>query len=318
NRFSREEIERLVNCLDIPPRIYTENGIFEPDSIAFCMLLARLAWSHQLSDIHLQFGWKPESISQITNALLKFIYEQWKHLLSFDMERITPQCLAAYTIAIKERNAPLNSCWDFVDETLRPIARPIYGQESLYNGWKRMHCLKYQTVIAPDGIIIQLYGPVEGQIHDSTVWTESGVSEILNAHAYAPDGSPLQVYGDRAYGISDYLISLFCGTGITANERDWNKAMSRVRIVVKWCSKEVLQLFTALDFKQTQRLLVSPLGLQYSVAVLLYNAHVCLHNPQILQYFSQETERLFNLSNLNNNPVLLQPPTLEEYYYFEE
>jgi len=284
------------------------------------MLLARLAWPHRLSDMHLQFGWKPERVSRITNTLLHFIFDRWKHLLHFDSERLTPERLAMYSIAIKEKNAPLDTCWGFVDGTLRPIARPIYGQESVYNGWKRMHCLKYQAIIAPDGIISHLYGPVEGRIHDSAVWTKSGMSEILDAHAYAPDGSPLQVYGDPAYGINEHLISPFGGAFISYHEREWNKSMSRVRIVVEWCFKEVLQLFSALDFTRTQRLLVSPIGLQYSVSVLLYNAHVCLHNPQIPQYFAQDNHLDLPIpldASAEDQPVLLKPPTLEEYFHFQ-
>jgi len=270
--------------------------------------------------MHLQFGWKPERVSHITNTLLQFIFERWKHLLRFDPQRLTPERLAMYSVAIKEKNTPLDTCWGFVDCTLRPIARPIYGQESVYNGWKRIHCLKYQAIIAPDGIISHLYGPVEGRIHDSAVWTESGMSDILNAHAYTPDGSPLQVYGDPAYGINEHLISPFGGAFNTHNEREWNKSMSRVRIVVEWCFKEVLQLFSALDFTRTQRSLVSAIGLLYSVSVLLYNAHVCLHNPQISQYFVQ-TNHLDLPTPLDDSaealPMVLKPPTLEEYFHFD-
>jgi len=67
------------------------------------MLLARLAWPHRLSDMHLQVGWNPERVSRITNTLLHFIFDRWKHLLHFDSERLTPERLAMYSIAIKEK-----------------------------------------------------------------------------------------------------------------------------------------------------------------------------------------------------------------------
>lgn len=315
-RFSKNEIERLVWCLEIPEKVSADNKIYEPDGVALCMLLARLAWPHRLADMHLEFDWKPERVSRITNTLLRWIYDHWHHLLGFDSERLTPERLAMYSMAIKEKNAPLESCWGFVDGTLRPIARPIYGQEAVYNGWKRFHCFKYQGIIAPDGIITHLYGPVEGRIHDSTVWMESGMSEILDTYAYAPNGAPLQIYGDQAYGISDHLISPFAGAAVTQEQREWNKAMSQVRIVVEWCFKEVLQLFSALDFTRTQRCLLSPIGLQYPVAVLLYNAHVCLHHPQITQYFEREHE--LNLAGQEDIPELCKPPTLEEYFHYED
>jgi len=44
-----------VNCLQIPERVYCDNGIYEPDGVAFCMLLARLWWPNRLSDLYLEF-----------------------------------------------------------------------------------------------------------------------------------------------------------------------------------------------------------------------------------------------------------------------
>ena len=46
------------------------------------------------------------------------------------------------------------------------------------------------------------------------------MSEILNTYAYAPDGVPLEVYGDPAYGIDEHLISPFGGASISRDERE--------------------------------------------------------------------------------------------------
>ncbi|KAG0633963.1 hypothetical protein HOY80DRAFT_895698, partial [Tuber brumale] len=76
--------------------------------------------------------------------------------LLFNMERITLQCLGAYTFVIKEKNTPLDSYQGFIDRTLWPIAIPKHEQKSVYNGWKMIPCLKYQTVIALDEIIVYM------------------------------------------------------------------------------------------------------------------------------------------------------------------
>lgn len=179
-----------------------------------------------------------------------------------------------------------------------------------------MHCVKYQAIVTLDGLIAHLYGPVEGLNHDAAVWAKSGISEVLDIHAYAPDGTALQIYGDPAYGLGDHLISPYQGAALTWNEQLWNKSMSQVRIVVEWCFKEVLQMFSYLDFGQAQKTLLSPVGLQYTVAVLLHNAHVCLHHPQISQYFAQEN----NIHVLNGVeiPELAHPPTLEKYFHVND
>lgn len=180
-RFSKDEVYRLATCLKIPDKVQSDNRIFEDKITALCMLLARLAWPNRLSDLNLKFGWKPERVSRTVNTLLRFIYDTWKHLLVFDFQRLTPQKLCSFTRVIQATGAPLETCFGFVDGTLRAIARPIYGQESVYNGWKRYHCLKYQAIVTPDGIIIHLYGPVEGTKHDAAVWQESGISDLLES-----------------------------------------------------------------------------------------------------------------------------------------
>lgn len=303
----------MAHCLRIPDQVKSDNRIVEDKITALCMLLARLAWPNRLADLHLKFGWKPERVSRTVNFLLRFIYDTWKHLLVFDIQRLSPERLASFTVAVRNCEAPLDTCFGFIDGTLRKVARPIYGQEAIYNGWKRIHCLKYQAIVTPDGIIAHLFGPVEGLNHDAAVLTESCILDILDIHAYGPNGTSLQIYGDPAYGIHEHLIAPFQGAAIPVNEQLWNRAMSRVRIVVEWCFKEILQMFTFLDFARTQQILLSPVGLQYCVVVLLHNAHVCLHHPQIPQYIAQENNLDFPADVVI--PELAAPPTLEEYFH---
>ncbi|RPA99047.1 hypothetical protein L873DRAFT_1685176, partial [Choiromyces venosus 120613-1] len=115
-----------------------------------------------------------------------------------------------------KKNTLLESCWGFVDCTLKQIAQSIYGKESVYNMWKRMHCLtwKCQAIIVPDSIIAYLYELLEGYIHDSAIWREIRILEMLDTYTYSLNGSSLQVYSDPVYGINEYLISSFGGTAI--------------------------------------------------------------------------------------------------------
>ena len=65
-------------------------------------------------------------------------------------------CAAAITV----RGAPLQNFFGFIDGTVRPIARPGDNQHILYNGHKRVHALKSQSVVLPNGLIANMYGPV--------------------------------------------------------------------------------------------------------------------------------------------------------------
>lgn len=72
--------------------------------------------------------------------------------------------------AVEAKGGALNNCWGFIDGTARPICRPIVEQEEHYSGHKRQHCLKFQSVICPDGIIASLKGPYPGRRHDAGVF----------------------------------------------------------------------------------------------------------------------------------------------------
>ena len=52
-------------------------------------------------------------------------------------------------------------------------------QMIVYNGHKRQHALKYQSITTPNGMIANLYGPVEGKRHDATIFRISGLMLIL-------------------------------------------------------------------------------------------------------------------------------------------
>ena len=68
--------------------------------------------------------------------------------------------LQIYAQVISQRGSPLQNCFGFVDETVRPIAKPDNNQRIVYNTHKRLHAFKFQSLALPNGIIGYLYGPV--------------------------------------------------------------------------------------------------------------------------------------------------------------
>ena len=73
-----------------------------------------------------------------------------------------------YADAIHAKRAPLENCFGFIDGTVRPIARPDQQQRIVYNGHKRVHSLKFQSVALPNGLIRNMYGPV-GKLYMYTI-----------------------------------------------------------------------------------------------------------------------------------------------------
>lgn len=188
-----------------------------------------------------------------------------------------------------------------IDGTLKKNARPSRNQHILFNGWKQMHCLKYHLLVSPDGIIIHIFGPVEGHRHDITMLRESGLEDILAAHFWGPNRK-LQyfVYGDAGYTTAGHIIAPYKRAQLTDQQRAFNEAMSKIRKPVEWMFKEVNSMFEFLNPADNQKILLSPIGQFYLVAILLTNTHTILHHPQTPKYFN------------------CVPPTLAEYFHGEE
>ncbi|OWZ10500.1 hypothetical protein PHMEG_00016650 [Phytophthora megakarya] len=107
------------------------------------------------------------------------------------------------------------------------------SQKSVYNGHKRKHALKYQTLTTPDGLIVHLYGPFSGRNHDIKHFKDSQISQkILNDTHFRG----FRVYGDQAYGNDSVLCCPYAGAvgNLSRHQRQVNVSMSRVRVSVEW------------------------------------------------------------------------------------
>jgi hypothetical protein len=126
-------------------------------------------------------------------------------------------------------------------------------QRVAYNGHKRKHALKFQAVVAPDGLILHAYGPMEGRRHDWTLYIRSGIDAQLRDCLLA-DGRQYYIYGDSGYCRRSYLQVPFAGSQLTSAEETFNKAMSTCRISVEWIFKEIKLYWTTVDFKRKMRI----------------------------------------------------------------
>ena len=55
----------------------------------------------------------------------------------------------------------------FINGTVCLIACPLINQELHYSRWKHYHAIKFQGVMAPDGIIMHASGPFLVKHHDA-------------------------------------------------------------------------------------------------------------------------------------------------------
>lgn len=195
-----------------------------------------------------------------------------------------------------EKGSPVPNCFGFIDGTARAICRPSINQEAYYSGHKKVHCLKYQSLITPDGIIVSLKGAYEGRRHDAAMLRDSGLYEELEANVHG--NQRFLIYGDQGYGLRELLLRPYTQheIGIDPARQLFNNAMRSLRISVEWGFNKIIQIFAFLDFKKNQKLLVQDLQKMYRVGTILTNCHTCLYGGETSQYFQ------------------VKPPTLQEYF----
>ncbi|PFX34475.1 hypothetical protein AWC38_SpisGene639 [Stylophora pistillata] len=159
-------------------------------------------------------------------------------------------CMLLKRLACDHRKgAPLNNCWGFIDGTVCPICRPLQNQRIVYNGQKRVHSLKFQSIATPNDLIANLYGPVEGRRHDSGMLADSGVYNELARNSFDPAGHPLCLYGDPAYPLRVYLQAPFRNVVLTQQKEDFNSSMSAVHPSVEWLFTDIIN-----DFKKNLKI----------------------------------------------------------------
>jgi AraC-like DNA-binding protein len=201
---TKDDLVLLTNTLRLPNLIICNNGLKVVLLEAICIVLRRLAYPARLDDLARQFGRTKDELSRIFNTTVKLLYERYGHLLQWDKDRLTPRKLKEYADAISNKGSPLKRCVGFVDGTVRQICRPKKHQKEVYNGHRRVHYIKFQSVMAPDGVIIHLAGPFEGIRHDARMLVESDLLEYLQKFCHEDDieKTPYYIYGDLAYPLS--------------------------------------------------------------------------------------------------------------------
>ena len=277
-RFEKENLHDLVDALQLEEEQIMYNRLKIDTIEAVCVLLKRLTYPCRYSDMVPRFARPVAEMCVINNHMMNLLFDQWGFLLTnFNRHLLLPQRLERYANAVHARGAPLSNCWGFVDGTVRPISRPGRDQRVVYNGHKRVHAIKFQSVATPDGMVALLHGPYEGKRHDSGILRESGLLQDLEHYSVSPDGQVMCIYGDPAYPLRQQLQAPFKNAVLIEEQQLWNKSMSSVRVSVEWLFGDIINYFKFLNFKKNLKVQLSAAGKMYIVGTILQNARNCLY-----------------------------------------
>ena len=199
-RVNKADLPRLAAALRIPARFRCHQGTVCSGLEGLCILLKRLAYPCRYFDMIHLFARPVPELCMLHNVVLEWVFENHgHHLTSWNQRFLSSVCLEQYAQAIRRMGSPLPNCFGFVDGTVRPIARPDENQRVVYNGHKRVHALKFQSLVTPNGLIANLSSPFEGRCHDAGMLHESGLLTALQVHGHTRAGQELCIYGDPAY-----------------------------------------------------------------------------------------------------------------------
>jgi len=160
-RFHKNDVPVLLEALQLPQSFTCHQGTICDGMEALCITLRRFSYPCRYSDLIPRFGRPVPELSMISNLVMDTIYQEHSHRLTqWNNTLLNPPLLESYARAIYSKGSPLLNCFGFIDGTVRPICRPEQNQRIVYNGHKRVHGLKYQSVVLPNGMIANMYGPV--------------------------------------------------------------------------------------------------------------------------------------------------------------
>ncbi|KAL3226754.1 hypothetical protein MRX96_004370 [Rhipicephalus microplus] len=250
-RFEKADFPVFVRALKMPQYITSAQGVRVTAADALCICLRRLAYPNRLCDLQEYFGRHYSVVSRVSNKVLYHIEKNFRVLLN--IMNIHPWLkhsdMEAMSEAVHRKGAPLRNCWAFIDDTARPICRPSQDQRLYFSGPKRLHVLKYQTLMCLNGLICQLDGPYPGRRHDAGILRDSELYENLEALTLDKE---FVIYGDPAYPLRPLLMKPYGGAALTAAQQKFNSSMSAVRQSVEWGFGKVISEFAFVDIKKTE------------------------------------------------------------------
>jgi len=309
NQWHAEAVMRAWGVFE--GQIVLDNRMRVHPEEAFLIFLNRMHDYRKLSSMEREFGRDYSQISRIFNEVshrltLHHFNRLFRNLPFFQPRfemynrHIQQKCQATrgHALPVTYRHV----C-GFQDGTRVEISRPG-GDDAVqmrcYNGSERIHCLEFQGVSFPDGMIGDLYGPVPGARHDSYI---SRVSRIMNRMRECQLGNPIQyaLYRDKAYcnippwGFAAHRApqAPLVIDPVLANE---NSIMRSYRIGVEWAFGKVVECSSYLN-AGPMRIYMNSVAEYYICACLIANTNTCLYGSQACTYFMN-----------------CRPPTLAQYF----
>ena len=261
------------------------------------------------------FGFDFQRVGKCFNIFLDFMCHNWDYLIRDHMEFWLPY-LPSYSEAIRVKCSNLGCSFDaeefdifgFIDNTMNATCRPGGGpsrdgvgalrndkdiETAFYNGWKKIHGLKWQTADLPCGMIFHAFGPATVRRNDLWTLARSNLDKKLEVlQRNMP--KKYKLYGDSAYCVTglNYIRARWDteipNREVRARKIKENVCLSSCREAIEWDYNDIKRYWTLVDYKKLLKMMKMPVSKIFLVAMLLHNSYVSMNGNITSSYFETE------------------------------
>ena len=286
-RFEAAHLRRLCRALRFPD-VMSDHNFSATGEEVFLYMIKRLSYPATLSTLAWDSGRNISAQSEMFKQGIEHVYHNFAHL----RDNRSLECWAHHFPMFaahvqrggRKGRAPLNNCIGWVDGSNQFVSKPHLNQGIMFNGHKRKHCVKWQGVMLPNGIMPMPFGPINGSNTDAFMLERSGLVRAMR-RACKKVGAIYQLYGDPAYPQSHWIGGPFRHSPLNYDEADFNSRMSSVRIVNEWGFGRIKINWAFLDFENSHKVYLNDVQKYWPVAQILQNCHVCFYGNQVSEYF---------------------------------
>jgi hypothetical protein len=255
-RWRREEVFRLAVCVGLSDAVEVrlDNGMKVSGETVLIVGLYSMHWPFTQEHIAYQFGFANQSVvSRVLSKFCNHMLTRFLHLIQSPGDN----AFAMWTNYVADFVTRVRNEWPdcpagmedigcFVDGSANYTCRPRQRQEhsvlgtdtqrAWYNSYYGNHGQKFQGVVAPNGMFLQVYGPVSIRVHDSPLVSQSRLNQKL-AWLSNTSGKTIKAHGDSAYPKRSHLL------------KHDSYRMAQKRICVEWSFGKMQQIFAVTDFE---------------------------------------------------------------------
>eukprot|EP00742_Colponemidia_sp_Colp-10_P010687 GILJ01011760.1.p1 GENE.GILJ01011760.1~~GILJ01011760.1.p1 ORF type:complete len:360 (-),score=12.80 GILJ01011760.1:43-1122(-) len=303
-RFIKDDLHRLAMLLRLPEMLRLEDGPQIPRMEGLCVTLYRLAYPGRFKEMKFVFQRPLRDLSRIVKKMVALVSAKWSCKMSWNDNLLLPTYLETCAQAVSRRLLQDGfSLQDqqpdialFIDTAFRPTATtPIVAQEEVFSTRTHVHDSKFIGVCSPDGLMVALRGPYPAASGEKKALEESNILPDLREKCRGVNNRQLVAYSDKGYSQFDVIQIPHIGQ-LTANQREENRAMASVRMVIERSFGHTTTLFPFNDYRENLKLLLSSqVHIYYYVSTFFANLHTCFYGSECSRYFD------------------LEPPSVEEY-----